>query len=160
MSSRTANWVQRTNPGVVPPSPSVRGVSVAPTIYPESSISNPDSSRYRRGRASSMSHGPPHSGGGGRSYYTSSQHSRSASQYQQGSYYGSGSVSVSSPRDTPFIATTGRPGHSPSSYVIIPPAGEEVKIIVSVESFRSGFGFPFCCCSVRRLEYWHGVDAG
>ncbi|GJJ10479.1 hypothetical protein Clacol_004705 [Clathrus columnatus] len=62
MSSRPMQWRAEVRPGrPVDISPNRRSTSPAPTVYPESSISNPDHIRFapRRGRSSSMSSPSP-----------------------------------------------------------------------------------------------------
>ena len=179
MSTRTAHWVNRTAPGQAPAPPSRSGrYSPPPTIYPDSSVSNPYASRYNRSSHSQQS-SPPHP----HSHWRSSSHSNSPSHSGSSPPHSSSSLSHSSPRsrsysvdprgtpasyhsshhapsgshtrsnslsytvrdddgpmvDTyyaspqdPIIARTSNRRGKTESYMIIPPKGKHVEILVSL----------------------------
>ncbi|KAF8524141.1 hypothetical protein BU17DRAFT_85247 [Hysterangium stoloniferum] len=130
MSSRTSRWATQVRPG--PPAPSSRAPSIGPppTVYPESSVSNPDASRYTgrssRARSASVTHPPSHH----ESHYTSSSRSsprhsarssRSSTPTPSPTYY--------APPGQPVIARTSDSRGRTDSYVILPPRGQKVEIV-------------------------------
>lgn len=131
MSSRTARWASQVQPG--PPAPSSRAPSVGPppTVYPESSVSNPDASRYtgRSSRTRSASVSQPSS------YYQSHYTSSSRSSPRPSS---SRSSRASTPTPLPvYQASSGQPIVARTSdsrgrtgnYVIFPAPGHRVEVV-------------------------------
>ena len=156
MSTRTAHWVSRTTPGAPPPPPS-RAASAhpPPTIYPESSVSNPNASRYT-GRSSRLAPQSYSSSSHSRSYsaspppagsrYSSSSRSHARSNSHSGSHRSSyrGSSPLATPVDTyyappqePVIARTSGADGRTDSYMIIPGKGQRVEILVRIGLFPS-----------------------
>ncbi|KIJ25986.1 hypothetical protein M422DRAFT_38413 [Sphaerobolus stellatus SS14] len=151
--SNIRGWARNTQPGPPAP-PSERSHSVASSlsssVYPSSSVSNPDSSRYRRRAASTSA--PSH--GASRSYHTAAPTHYSSSRRDEPARSSAGSGSGShhssarrSSRDSgsttrvptttyvapngklPVIARTVTPGGKTSSYVIIPGEGQRVEVL-------------------------------
>jgi len=143
MSSRTSRWAAQVRPG--PPAANSRAPSIgpSPTVYPESSVSNPDASRYTgrpsRTRSASIDHPPSQH----ESHYTSSsrsspRHSTTSSSRSSPRHSTSRSSRASTPTpSTVYQAPPGQPiiartsdsrGHT-DSYVIVPARGHRVEIV-------------------------------
>ncbi|KAF8582148.1 hypothetical protein K439DRAFT_1618455 [Ramaria rubella] len=148
MSTRTANWVAHVHPGA--PSAPSRVPSVRPpsTIYPESSVSNPDASRYTGRSSRARSAGPPPSRTREASYYStprpaSSHHTHTpthTSHDSGGSRSRARSVTptpmktyYAAPRQ-PIVARTSGPDGRTDSYMIIPAKGQRIEILSPTSS--------------------------